>query len=257
MSTVGVTNARSSTAVVEGTMYNFRSLSSLENRELITISNTSQQGFGITTNAYHISDDPSVLGTLAGTELNLMPGQVKDLYIVGASSDGPGGPGLEHNGTVNALHIRVSIVNDELNIEEIDYLRDHPGPGDWETRTFNSVTPTSPVTNQGGDLMLFFAESLGSNTATLNFQDIDNTRIQWGTFTDMTTGPDTLSFPVPFADNNYSFVATPFRDSSSSISRTIGTGSRLANSIEVRVFFPDGTSPIATDIMWQAIGLKP
>lgn len=107
--------------------------------------------------------------------------------------------------------------------------------------------------NRGGSS----AQSPINDQVASGYIDIGTMRMQWGTFNDMTTGPDTLSFPVPFADANYSFTATAVRDSSSSISRTIGTGSRFAASIEVRVFFPDGTSPIATDIMWQAVGVKP
>lgn len=96
-----------------------------------------------------------------------------------------------------------------------------------------------------------------SPTAEQNYQDIGNTRIQWGTFVDTTTGSDTVSFPMPFLNTDYSFTATAVRDASNQISRTIGTGNKTTTSIDVQVYFPANTSTIATDIFWIAIGQKP
>ena len=137
----------------------YADVSTLADRQFLTLSNTSSFGFGITTNAYHLSDNPDAVGTLQGSGQALIVGQATDLYLVGASSDGPGGPGIEHNGTVNGMHIRVTWDGETLDIQEIEYKRDHPGPGNWATRSFNSIIPTVAVTNQGGDLELLFSIS--------------------------------------------------------------------------------------------------
>jgi len=125
-------------------------LASLANRDLITVTNASQSGFGIATSAFHLSDDPGVVGTLYGQTISLEAGIPKDLYLVGASSDGLPGPGIEHNGTVTGVHITATWSGTGSTVADIAFnvvssVRHHPGPGDWATRTYDSVVANQTI----------------------------------------------------------------------------------------------------------------
>ena len=65
-------------------------LAPLASRELITVTNTSGPGYGITTTRFHLSEDPAMVGT-QGQTITLNRGVPKDLYLVGPSTDGPSG----------------------------------------------------------------------------------------------------------------------------------------------------------------------
>ena len=53
-------------------VYGLASLSTVADRQLITTSNPSATGFGIATSAFHLSDDPNILGTLQGTSITCL-----------------------------------------------------------------------------------------------------------------------------------------------------------------------------------------
>jgi len=131
-------------------------LDSVANRQLITVSNSSATGFGIATSAFHLSEDSSVVGTLYGQGVSLETGVPKDLYLVGASTDGPGGPGLAHNGTVNGVHFQATYDGTNVNFVAIATIRHHPGPNDWATRTFDSL-PNVSITLASEDYSLLFS----------------------------------------------------------------------------------------------------
>ena len=235
----------------------FRGLTSIADRQLITVSNSSQQGFGIATSAYHISGDPDQIGGLEGESMDLIQDSPVDLYIVGASSDGPGGPGIEHNGTVNGLHLRVTFDGTGQLIEEVvEYIRHHPGPGDWATRTFNSIPKTNVnLLDSNFSLLYDFVFSTGSidpapQTAQLNYQDIGNTRIQWGSQTE----DGIVTLPVPFANSAYS-VTTANTFPSGQRSSQVIENTKTTTQFEIRAFA--GSAASATGSNWVAIGVKP
>jgi len=122
-------------------------LTSIADRALIVVSNTGGvSGYGIATSAFHLSDDAGQVGSLAGEELDIFPGDTRDFYLVGATTDGPGGPGLEHNGTVLGVHLQVTNVNGSLQYTIVESIRHHPGVGDWATRTYDSLPDASGYT---------------------------------------------------------------------------------------------------------------
>ena len=72
-------------------------------RQHITLSNASADGFGISDYLFHLSDDPSLVGALSGTTITLERGVAKDLYLVGPSTAGvPGDGDVQH---LSLIHI--------------------------------------------------------------------------------------------------------------------------------------------------------
>lgn len=89
-----------------------------------------------------------------------------------------------------------------------------------------------------------------AETAESNYQDIGNTRIQWGVET--TDGIVTL--PVPFADTSY-VVTTANTFPSGQRSSQVIENSKTTTSFEIRAFASNADS--ATGSNWMAIGVKP
>ena len=143
-------------------------LAAIADRQLITTSNPTQSGFGIATSAFHLSEDPATVGT-QGQTVTLTPGTPKDLYLVGASSDGPGGAGIEHNGTVNSVHLQAVLDGTEITWTALSVVRHHPGPGDWATRTYDSVIAAGAAHTLASfdyDLLVDTIQPVDSNAAT-------------------------------------------------------------------------------------------
>ena len=109
-------------------------------RRFITISNTGQNGFGITNYLFHLSDDPSVVGNLSGQTLTFTINQPRDFYLVGPSTAGvPSDGDFQHNGTVNGIHFTATWNGIEFVYEIQEIVRHHPGDADWNTRSYDSV----------------------------------------------------------------------------------------------------------------------
>ena len=87
-------------------------------------------------------------------------------------------------------------------------------------------------------------------TAQLNYQDIGNTRIQWGV--EITDGIVTL--PAPFADTSYSVTATNTFPNAERSSQVIET-TKTTTQFEIRAFGNNTAS--STGSNWMAIGVKP
>ena len=117
-------------------------------RQHITVNNTNGNQFGISNYQFHLSDDPAVVGTLAGTAVTLQKGIAKDFYIVGPSTEGVTADGdIQHNGTVNAVHFRATFDGSAISYELVEVIRDHPGPGDYDTRSYASVSAAQDPAN--------------------------------------------------------------------------------------------------------------
>ena len=129
-------------------------LQPIELRQIIATSNASSFGFGIPTSAFHLSEDPSVVGT-SGQTFKLVDNVPLDLYLVGPSADGPGGAGIEHNGTVAGIHFTATSDGTDITYQIVQSIRHHPGPGDWPTRSFDSI-PVVAYTVLASDFTLLF-----------------------------------------------------------------------------------------------------
>ena len=114
-------------------------------RQHITLTNASGNGFGITDYLFHLSDDPDTVGTLSGQTITIEQGQPLDLYLVGPSTEGAGDGDFQHNGTVTGIHFTVDFDGSNLVYNVVESVRHHPGPGDYETRTYNSVAANQTV----------------------------------------------------------------------------------------------------------------
>ena len=102
-------------------------------------------------------------------------------------------------------------------------------------------------------------DTVVNDQAASGFIDIGTTRIQWGTGPNG-DGPETITFPQPFANNTYSFTGT-FTDD--------GTGNRTgpAASVGLNWWTDNKTTTSITwdrdddidglDLDWIAIGVKP
>jgi len=113
-------------------------LQPIADRELITLTNPTATGFGIPTSAFHLSDDPSVVGSV-GQNIFFIQDIPQVWYLVGPSADGPGGAGIEHNGTVTGIEFEATWNGVQFDYEVLTSVRHHPGPGDWATRSYDSV----------------------------------------------------------------------------------------------------------------------
>ena len=96
--------------------------------------------------------------------------------------------------------------------------------------------------------ILAFSEVL--ETAESNYQDIGNTRIQWGAQAE----DGVVILPVPFADTNYS-VTTANSFTTAGRSSQILNNTKTTTQFEIRAF--SGGQQSATGCNWQAIGVKP
>ena len=135
-------------------------------REQIVLISSSQDGFGITNYLFHLSSDPSQVGTLAGQTVMLTQDVPLDLYLVGPVTEGlPDDGDLQHNGTVNAVHFTVTYDGAELVYNVVSNFRHHPGPGDFATRSFNSVQAahTSNYTIRETNFDLLFGNIVANN----------------------------------------------------------------------------------------------
>jgi len=92
----------------------------------------------------------------------------------------------------------------------------------------------------------------GVNTASLNYQDIGNTRIQWGIYPGGVIG--TITLPQPFANDNYSVQLTADAQISAAPgdggTRTATTQNKTTSDFGVR------TNQTAIAFSWIAIGEK-
>ena len=113
-------------------------LQPIADRELITLTNPTATGFGIPTSAFHLSNDPSVVGSV-GQNIFFIQDIPQVWYLVGPSADGPGGAGIEHNGTVTGIEFEATWNGVQFDYEVLNSVRHHPGPGDWATRSYDSV----------------------------------------------------------------------------------------------------------------------
>jgi hypothetical protein len=88
-----------------------------------------------------------------------------------------------------------------------------------------------------------------ADNTTSGYMDIGTMRMQWGTHNDGNVDTTTVTFPVPFANTNYSVVA---------VSNT-SAGSLSAESKTTTTFDIDRASTTVTTQVysWQAIGLRP
>ena len=128
-------------------------------RRHITLENASATGFGISNYLFHLSDDPSVVGTLSGTAITLQQGVAKDLYLVGPSTAGvPSDGDLQHNGTISAAHFTVTFDGFGLTYNLIAGHRIHPGDGNgaFDVRTFSEVAAVGPINFIETDFGLLF-----------------------------------------------------------------------------------------------------
>ena len=128
-------------------------------RRHITLENASATGFGISSYLFHLSDDPSVVGTLSGTAITLQQGVAKDLYLVGPSTAGvPSDGDLQHNGTISAAHFTVTFDGFGLTYNLIAGHRIHPGDGNgaFDVRTFSEVAAVGPINFIETDFGLLF-----------------------------------------------------------------------------------------------------
>jgi len=96
--------------------------------------------------------------------------------------------------------------------------------------------------------VLAYSEIL--QTATSNYQDIGNTRIQWGS----QASDGVVVLPMPFADTNYS-VTTANSFTTAGRTSQILNNSKTTTQFTIRAF--SGNAQSATGCNWQAIGVKP
>jgi len=99
----------------------------------------------------------------------------------------------------------------------------------------------------------FFPVSSGStvaNTATMNYQDIGNTRIQWGT----QASDGVVTLPQPFANTAYSVTTANIFENALRSSQVVAS-SKTTTQFTIRAFSSNAGS--ATGCDWMAIGLKP
>lgn len=97
------------------------------------------------------------------------------------------------------------------------------------------------------------ANKMSDNSAS-KYIDIGNVRIQWGRGGSGSSSP-TITFPAPFKDTTYSFVAM-FGNGAASSQFTVNQVSKTVSSISlVKAFSGGGSTGESLD--WQAIGLKP
>ena len=185
----------------EGVDINAVPLATIPERELITVNNSSGPGYGIATSAFHLSEDPDSVGT-QGQDLEFQVGVAKDLYLVGASSDGPGGAGTEHNGTVNGVHLEVTFDGTSLLYNVVEAIRDHPGPGDWATRTYNSI-PTDAVTLISTDFNELFDTNISYNNDIFGIGRDDGSSLDQRISTSSNSGTVlTISLDPDFTSSN-------------------------------------------------------
>jgi|GEM_PF-3124920 len=93
-------------------------------------------------------------------------------------------------------------------------------------------------------------EVVSNDTATSNYQDIGNTRIQWGS----QASDGVVVLPMPFADTNYSVTTANSFTTAGRTSQIINT-SKTTTQFTIRAF--SGNNQSATGCNWQAIGVKP
>ena len=201
-------------------------------REHITVTSFSQSGFGISNYLFHLSDDRNIVGTLAGGSITLEPNVPLDLYLVGPVTAGAGDGDLQHNGTVEGIHFTVTFDGVGLVYEIVESVRHHPGPGDFDTRSYQSVVdnqtiPLTIVENNFG--LLFDGLAISTKTDTLYQGVISGAAYDFTVFPPPTTGNDFIdSSPTDIsggthfiADGNGSFqlfgdggafVTYPFSD---------------------------------------------
>ena len=151
-----------------------------DDREHITVTSFSQSGFGISNYLFHLSDDRNIVGTLAGGSITLEPNVPLDLYLVGPVTAGAGDGDVQHNGTVEGIHFTVTFDGVGLVYEIVESVRHHPGPGDFDTRSYQSVVdnqtiPLTIVENNFG--LLFDGLAISTNTETLN--EITQKILEW------------------------------------------------------------------------------
>ena len=146
-------------------------------RQHITVTNTNGNQYGISNYLFHLSDDPAVVGTLAGTTITLQNGVPKDLYLVGPSTEGtPADGDFQHNGTVTGVHFQALFDGNSITYTVVDAVRHHPGPGDYATRSYDSVDAAQTValtlasTNFG---LLFSGFSVSAPSGGIS-GDVDN-----------------------------------------------------------------------------------
>ena len=154
--------ATSAAGFVSGATATVAGLTSVADRQLVTLTNTTASGFGIPTSAFHLSEDPNAVGSV-GQAITLPVGVPVDLYLVGPSADGPGGDGVEHNGTVTGVHVEATWDGSDVTWTVVESVRHHPGPGDWAARSYGSVVAaqTEPLTLLDTDFDLLFDSVVG------------------------------------------------------------------------------------------------
>ena len=94
-----------------------------------------------------------------------------------------------------------------------------------------------------------------TDVSSSKYIDIGTIRIQWGRGGSGSSSP-TITFPVPFKDTTYSFVAMMGSGAASSGFRVTQTGTRTVSSIALTKAF-DGGGSTGESVDWKAIGLKP
>ena len=143
-------------------------LVAFEDRQLITTTNPTQTGFGISTWRFHLSLDPSQVGTLQGTDISLPLNTPVDLYLVGPSTAGPVSTNnADNNGTTTAVHFRATWDGTDVSYAVVEAIRVHGGPlsiaGEWANRSFDFVdaNKTAPFTLDSTDFDQLFTGVVG------------------------------------------------------------------------------------------------
>lgn len=89
-----------------------------------------------------------------------------------------------------------------------------------------------------------------ADTAAGNYQDIGNTRIQWGT----QDVDGVVVLPQPFANTDYSVTTANTFETGLRGSQVVSS-SKTTTQFEIRAFAANTTSATGSD--WMAIGIKP
>ena len=154
-----------------------------EDRQLITTSNPTQTGFGISTWRYHLSLDPSQVGTLQGTDISLPINTPVDLYLVGPSTAGPPSTNnVDNNGTTTAVHFRATWDGTDVTYTVVEAIRVHGGPlsiaGEWANRSYdfvdaNQTTDNSPITLASTDFDQLFTGVVAATNLALGPKAIE------------------------------------------------------------------------------------
>ena len=140
-------------------------------------------------------------------------------------------------------------VSDGVNTDSFIHIFDN----DFVTVTVvDAATGELSLGESGREVAYCYSEVIAPvpQTATSNYQDIGNTRIQWG----VEAADGVVTLPVPFADTSY-VVTTANTFPSGQRSSQVIENTKTTTQFEIRAFASNAAS--ATGSNWMAIGIKP